>query len=131
MREPEPRYETREAIDSLAKELQLHHDERMQDWSYEIANPGDVERYIEHYKVTVDEDKKFVLMQIIIQAVNDQPDENSFLKYWDRIKGALIADLAIHEYTVFYWCLFNDDDNDIWTITPRMREIWNSHHSVR
>jgi len=131
VREPEPRYETRAAIDSLAKELQLHHDERMQDWSYEVANPNDVERYIEHYRVTVDEDKKFVLMQIIIQAVNDQPDENRFLKYWDEIKEALSEDFAIHEYTVFYWCLFNDDGNDTWTITPRMREIWNGHNSVR
>jgi hypothetical protein len=128
VKEPKFRCGTKEAIERLAQELKLPYGDYMQDWSYEVANPEDIEKYIDHYRLTLDEDKKFVLMEIIIQSINDQADEKDFIKYWDRIRGTLKADFAIHEYTIFYWSCFDSENiEDTWTITPSMREIWNNH----
>ena len=125
MREPKFRYGTKEAIEKLARELELPYNDYMQDWSYEVANPEDIEKYIKHYDLTSDEDEKFVLMEIIIQAVNDQADQKDFLKYWDRISGSLKEDFRIHEYTVFYWSrLDSESPDEEFTISPNMRGIW-------
>jgi hypothetical protein len=128
VREPKFRSGTKEAIENLAQELKLPYEDYMQDWSYEVANPDDIEKYIEHYRLTEDEDKKFVLMEIIIQAVNDQADQKDFLKYWDRIKETLKADFRIHEYTIFYWSCFDSESADEqFVISPGMQEIFRQH----
>jgi len=125
--EPEFRCATKKAIDELAAELNLVKGPTMQDWEYEVAEPDDIEKYIAHYKVLTDDDKKFVLMEIIIQATTDQPDASSFTKYWNIIKPLLQQNFKIHEYTIFYWSSFdNKNIEDCFTITPNMRELWSS-----
>ena len=94
--EPIFRCGTRKAIDELAEELKLPNEIWMQDWPYEVVIPEDVEKYIEHYEKLTDEDKKFVLMEGIIQATEDQETEVKFLKYWNRIKSLLENDFYIH-----------------------------------
>jgi len=84
--EPTFRCGTRKAIDELAEELILPNDLTMQDWAYEIANPNDIDKYISHYGLTTDDDKKFVLMKIIIQATEEQNTEELFQKYCRTIK---------------------------------------------
>jgi hypothetical protein len=85
-----------------------------------------LKRYISHYKKVIDGDKKFVLMEIIIQATNDQPQE-TFLKYWKEIQPLLQKDFEIHEYTIFYWSCFEKlDESEFWTITPWLRVLWDS-----
>ncbi|HSY76811.1 MAG TPA: hypothetical protein VK890_08140 [Bacteroidia bacterium] len=127
MIEPEFRCATKRAIDELASELNLVNEPGMQDWEYEVAEPNDIERYITHYKKLTDDDKRFVLMEIIIQATNDQPDTAGFSKYWNVIKPLLQNNFKIHEYSVFYWsCFDNKNIEDCFTITPNMRELWNN-----
>ena len=129
MIEPKPRYGTKKAIEELAKELNLQHEESMQDWPYEVANPDDIEKYIAHYQLTSDEDKKFLLMEVILQATNDQNQRTDVEKYWNEIKQLLIDDFLIHEYSVFYWSCFKDKNLDnCWTITPYMRQLWADKH---
>lgn len=97
---PEFRCGTRKAIEELAEELNLPNDWTMQDWSYEIANSNDIEKYISHYNDTTDNDKKFVLMEIIIQATSDQRNATDFFKYWEIIKPLLTKDFSIHQFTI-------------------------------
>jgi hypothetical protein len=126
--EPKARYETRKAIDELAKDLNLPNEQWMQDWPYEIINSDDIEKYLDYYNITKDEDKKFILMKMLIQSIEEQPNEENFLHYWNMIKGLIEKDFFIHEYTVWEWCLFEevDEDNigDAWKITPFLRELW-------
>lgn len=123
--EPTFRSGTRKAISELAEELSLRYDLTMQDWSYEVANPNDIDKYIYHYVLTTDDDKKFVLMEMLIQATENQIEKDSFYRYWDIVKNILHKDFTIHEYTVYYWSCFDKQNlNDCWTITENMRELW-------
>ena len=123
--EPAFRCGTRKAIDELAGELFLPNEMTMQDWSYEVANPDNIDKYISHYHLTTDDDKKFVLMEIIIQAVEDQHTAVFFQKYCEIIKPILENDFKLHEYTLHYWaCLDNENHADCWKITPLIRQIW-------
>lgn len=127
---PAFRFGTAEAIEELAKELNLPNEDWMQDWSYIVADPDDIERYIDHYHVITDEDKRFVLMEMMIQATEEQPNKESFTKYCNLIEPILTRNFVIHEYTVYYWsCFDNDDLEDCWEITPFMRKIWKENRN--
>ena len=126
MMEPTFRCGSAEAIDKLAKKLNLSPvDWSMQDWSYTAGSPDDIEKYISLYDSTTDEDEKFVLMELIIQAIEDQEKQTFFAKYCNIIKPVLEKEFNIHEYTIYYWsCLDTEDLNDCWNITPLMRQLW-------
>lgn len=125
MNKPAFRCPTRKAIDELAKELQLKNDPGMQDWEWEVANPDDIEKYIFHYKSLNDSDKKFTLMEIMIQAVEDQGFESDFTKYWNIIEVFLRGNFSIHQHSIFYWSTFDNEDlNECWKVTPLMRNVW-------
>ena len=101
--EPTFRCGTKIAIEELAEELNLPHRPGIQDWSYEVSNADDIDRYITHYGLTTNEDKKFILMEMILQAIVDQSDEMQLMTYWLKIKPILIKDFSIHEFTIKYW----------------------------
>jgi hypothetical protein len=127
--EPKARYESQKAIDELAKDLNLANDQWSQDWPYEVANQDDIEKYLNYYNTTEDEDKKFILMEMLIQSIEEQINEEKFLYYWNIVKHIIEADFLIHEYTIWYWCLFEDEYyennmDDAWKIIPLMRELW-------
>ncbi|MBP8034386.1 MAG: hypothetical protein KAZ71_07290 [Bacteroidia bacterium] len=128
--EPTFRCGTRKSIDELSKELNIPYDTSMQDWSYTEGKPEDIEKYIAHYNSTTDDDNKFVLMELIIQATDDQTEKPSFHKYWDIVKNILQKDFTIHEYTVYYWSCFDTQNiDDCWRISENMRELWNSNRT--
>ncbi len=109
----------------MADELNLPIDSSTQDWSYTVGKTCDIEKYISHYNLTLDEDKKFVLMEIIIQATDNQPDKANFQKYWNKIMVLLKTDFSIHEYTIFYWSCFDSPNMEgSWQISENMRELW-------
>jgi hypothetical protein len=122
---PRFRCGTRKALDELSEELRIPFEESMQDWSYTEGDPTDIEKYISHYKLETDDDKKFVLMEFIIQATEDQESEELFSEYASKTKQLLQADFKLHEYTIHYWaCFDNENIADCWTIAPLMRQLW-------
>lgn len=123
--EPAFRCGTKKAIDELARELNLPNDKWMQDWPYEVVISSDIEKYINHYNTLTDDDKKFVLMEGIIQSIEDQSTDALFNRYWNIVRPLLKADFKIHEYTIYYWsCFDNENIDDCWNITPLMRQLW-------
>ncbi len=116
--EPTFRCGTRKSIDELSKELNIPYDTSMQDWSYTEGKPEDIEKYIALYNSTTNDDNKFVLMELIIQATEDQTEKTSFHKYWDIVKNILQKDFTIHEYTVYYWSCFDTQNiDDCWSVS--------------
>lgn len=123
--QPKERYSTRKAIDKLVKELNMPHENWMQDWPYEIADSSQIDRYINYYQTITDEDEKLLLMRAILQATEEQDSQELLLKYWDTIHHFLNEDFHIHEYTIYYWCCFDNDDlEDCWKITSLMRNLF-------
>jgi hypothetical protein len=128
MTEPKYRAVTKNTIVELADELQMPYDDTMQDWPFEVVKPTDIDKYISHYRLTTDEDKKILLMEAIIQATNDQESFADFHKYWDLIKPLLTSNFLTHEYSIYDWASFDEPDlKYCWTITPNMRDLWAKH----
>ena len=121
--EPKLRYATEKAINELASELGLP--ENTQDWEWIVGKSENIEKYINHYNILTDDDKKFILMEVIIQAATDLSDDVSFIKFWNIIKQLLKENFTTHEYSIFYWCCFDTENiNDCWQITPYVRQLW-------
>lgn len=126
MKEPKFRFVTLKAIEDLTRNLNLQYDsEDYQDWEFIVGKPQDIEKYINHYKSEVDDDNRFALMEIIIQATEDQGLENDFANYLKIVQKLLEENFQIHEYSVFYWsCFDNENIEDSWKISPCMRSVW-------
>ncbi len=46
---------------------------------------------------------------------------------WHKVVSLLNKDFDLHQYTIFYWCCWeNEDINDCWDVTPLMREFWSN-----
>jgi uncharacterized protein YktB (UPF0637 family) len=128
--EPTFRCGTRKAVDELAEELNLPNNLAMQDWSYEVANPNDFYKYISHYYLTKDDDKKFVLIEMILQAIVDQSDEQQLLICWEKVKPILTDDFKIHEFTIHYWKDLTDDNFENYkTLGPLLKQLWKTKTS--
>jgi len=132
MKTPHPKFVQREIIEQLANELGLPYHENMQDWSYEVADPNDIERYLNHYESLSDNNKKKIpLMEMIIQANNDQDSQEKLITYWNRVKQLLKRDFDIHQYTIFYWLKLEPNHIaeppffDEWPLPPYLRKEFN------
>lgn len=124
-REPKFRCGTAKAIYSVVIKFNLPHEEWMQDFPIEISDAEKIEDYFGFYDQVTDDDEKFVLMELLIQATTEQPTSWDLYHSWLELKQRLIQDFLIHEYTVYYWCCFdNKDIEECWSITPYMRELW-------
>ena len=125
--EPLFRSSTKEAQIGIALELDLPPPDDWQDWEYYFAHFEKIERYLEHYEFVNDDDRKFVLMKMLIQATDDKAREGVLDVYWLKLKPLLLKDFKIHEYTIYYWCVFdNENIEDCFAITPLMRAFWKS-----
>ena len=117
---------TRKAIEDLTRNLNLQYTlSDYQDWEFIVGKPENIEKYINYYTTEVDEDNKFAVMEIIIQATEDQTTENEFLKYLKIVRKLLKENFCLHEYSVFYWsCFENENIEDCWKVSPYMRDLW-------
>ncbi|MCD7972856.1 MAG: hypothetical protein LUG18_09370 [Candidatus Azobacteroides sp.] len=122
---PPFRSETKEAILQIAEKLNLPYSGIMQDWAYEVADRNHIQTYIDYYQATAEWDVKFVLIQMILQALEEQPEE-TFPAYSCIVTTLLTKDFYHHQYTIYYWAMPDEDvsDADTWRITPLMRQIW-------
>lgn len=126
MKEPPFRCVTYIAIQSLVNEFGYHYDSNMQDWEYEVAKLGDIEKYFNKYNTTEDDDIRFLLMEMIISTSNENHDFNWVAEIWPRVQALLKEKFSLHEYTVYYWCDFgNENIEDCFYITASMRMLWN------
>lgn len=122
---------TRKAIDELAAELNLRFENWMQDWPIEVVSPADIDVYIDHYHKLTDDDKKFVLMQGILDTTEYQPTEELFLKYCSQVNQILEADFHLHAYTIFYYtCPEEEIIENCFRLTSMMREIYKRHANL-
>lgn len=78
VKEPKFRCGTDKAIKELIAKYDYQYADWMQDWPYEIAESKEIENYFQHYDKQTDEDKKFSLMETLIQVLTDIENQNNF-----------------------------------------------------
>lgn len=128
MDEPLFRSSTKKALDELATELNLRekipHWDSMAGLSYTPGNPEDIQEYLTYYAQLKEDDKKFTLMEMILDSMAHQPNEREFMNYWRKVKPILIKDYVIHEFTIQYWkdmTVQNFERSDI--MSPLIRDV--------
>ena len=124
IKEPEFRYggNWHELADLFGYKIDIHD----QDWTYTIVEPDRIDEYIQAYDTKItNEDTKFSLMEMIIQSLTEQKNEKLMKEKWKLVKPILNKDFDLHEYTIYYWCSWdNENIDDCWEVTPLMREFW-------
>jgi len=122
MSAPQFRCATYDAIQTLVKEFGYPYHHNMQDWEYEVAKFDDIEKYFTKYESTDDDEIRFLLMEMILEASDHHP---SLAAIWPRIQSMLRKNFSLHEYTVYYWCYsLSDDVEDMFIVSPYMRTLW-------
>lgn len=127
MDEPQFRCSTKKALDELEIELNLKEKnpywESMAGKSYTPGNPNDIQEYLDYYIQLKDDDKKFTLMEMILDSLADQQNEANFLKYWQKAKPILIKDYLIHEFTIHYWKQMTEEFEMSKIMTPLIQRL--------
>jgi sulfur relay (sulfurtransferase) DsrC/TusE family protein len=126
MKIKEPEFRCGGNWQELADLFDYEIDKHDQDWTYTIVESDRIEEYIQAYDTKVtNEDTKFSLMEMIIQSLTEQEDKKLMEEKWKLVKPILNKDFDLHEYTIYYWCCWdNDNIDDCWEVTPLIREFW-------
>lgn len=129
---PEPKFRcpTKEAIEVLSKRFNLPNEENMQDWEWEVADSARINEFIKAYKTeSLNDDEKFTLMEIIIQSFEDLNTDLNNNPNWNGILKILRTNFTLHQYTIWYWSDFVNDNNDEkWTVTDYLKKIYVSNY---
>ena len=99
-----------------------------QDWEWCAGDPKHTSDYIVFYnKYSDDMDKwqKYLAVNLIIQGIEDlmeQDEEQSVIDtLWSETKKILLKD--DHRYSIGAWSCGDQELEECWLITPKMREL--------
>jgi hypothetical protein len=127
--EPPQRYPTAAAINSLANRFGFPNFPDMQDWSWEVADARRLDEFISAYSGGVlNDDERFVLMEIILQSFEELPNPLDLDPRWRSVLAALDQNIALHRCTVWYWAqLDSNDAEEQFRVTLDMRAVLAKH----
>lgn len=123
------RYETGQAIDSLAQRFNLPNESCMQDWPIEVADNRRLDEFLSAYSECND-DECFVLMIILLECIDNFGEQYHKHPSWPVIYDLLDKHITRHIYTVWYWSCTDCKDEeleDAFYITSDMRALLKKH----
>ncbi|TWU15618.1 hypothetical protein [Allorhodopirellula heiligendammensis] len=123
------RFPTAEAIASLAIRFDVPNEPDMQDWEWEVADPGRIDEYLTAYHHGgLSDDERFTLMETIIQAFDDLDGILETDSRWQETLHILDRHIDLHAYSVWYWSdLEHEFGDETWPVTPFLRTIVDKH----
>ena len=102
-----------------------------QDWTYELTGKYKSQEYLKKYLLAYarpdyEDVEKQLLMELMLDTCNDLI-ENGELRDddWECVVSVLENDIAIHQELVEYWALLEGEWDDVFCLTPRVRELHN------
>jgi len=98
-----------------------------QDWEYEHADGSRIAEFVAAYELPdLSDDERFALMALCMSSAHDAFDSGTLADAtWERIHELLVANRELHACTILDWCCADATcDNEMFTLTPRMREVW-------
>lgn len=124
------RFPTLAARESLAARFDLPHDSSDQDWEWTHSRVEQLPEYLTAYTSgELDDDERFVLMEMMIQCAEDEPAA----AHKSLVLRLLEENVELHLYSVWYWARtehIGEDPDFSWDITPAMREILWRHRAL-
>lgn len=123
--EPPERYWTRAAMISLAARLRVRYGDDMQDWPWEVAEPERLDEYLALYDVLTDEDEQFTLMDVMLEAVEEQASPLRLVQGWQELRHRIRQRPTLHVWQMWYWSLWDTETlTNAFFIAPYTRELW-------
>lgn len=124
-----PRFVLREPAERLRARFDLPFGfDETQDWEVLCANGRRAGEFLARYEQAssgLSDDDRFALMALIIASFDDWlTDGGAMEPLAGRLRQQLISDFHIHEYSVWYWSLWDWKPDQFFAVTPFMREIW-------
>jgi hypothetical protein len=109
--------------------LALTTEPQCQDWQYVASDGERLTDFVAAYQLPqLNDDDRFALMALIVSSAHDALDRGILdAGCWAQIHDMLVADSALHAHTILYWCVADATcDDETFTLTPRMRTVWNA-----
>ncbi len=127
MLEQYTRYPSGLSEEKLASRLGLYWDGTMQDWELVVSDFGRIRDFLKLYQNELDnDDDKFTLMGLIVSSFDDGISnfDKETMKNWNICKTILEKECYLHYSIIIYWCLPENEPDNVFDITPYMREVW-------
>lgn len=91
---------------------------------WEVANIEEFERCLAAYTLSMPNDQRFSLMEILIRCVEDSKDEAMFNTRWAKVRSLLVHHRSLHAQTIAYWaCSEERDVEQCFRVSQFMREL--------
>ena len=102
----------------------------MQDWEFEVVEASDLPRYLALFEEVVgQEDVRFTLADMIIQAFEDTGCDLETTPEWKAFLVRLVENIEIHGSQIWYWAAWDVELEDAWRVAPYMRKMCEIHFS--
>jgi hypothetical protein len=132
---PPQRWETGEARQWVAQQLELPYSDGMQDWPWEVSHMRELEDYFQLYARAAS-DERVVIMEMMLNETVEQPVPEELHLTWLKIKELLDHNADLHASTAHYWCVWDQSEQAIkeygyhFPISPYMREWWKNNYPI-
>lgn len=114
---------TAASIEFLSKTLGHAVDGHQQDWPFEVADPQRLNDYLALYAdLRIDDDVRFTLADMIIQAFEDEGDFAADTRWADFLAG-LSANVRLHAFQIWYWAAADEPASARWKVSPWMHDL--------
>ena len=124
---PPERHPTAAACAALTKQLGFTDQDHIQDWERFFCDPNRIDEFLDLYQTgALDDDEKFLLMDLILASFADADIEVSSSPEWARCLHLLRTDRMLHAWTIWFWASIDEEtgipDNDF-TISPLLQDL--------
>lgn len=107
---PAERHPTSAARVYLSSKLAIQDDLAMQDWERFYADENRIAEFIDLYESDeIDDEERFLLMELILASAEAADEENVTPKIWARIDRLLLHNRSLHERTVWEWADIDEE----------------------
>jgi len=124
----EPHYSTIEAQDELSTIFGIG--THTQDWDLVNARADLVFNFIDYFLNDNREQLDIALFELILASIDELQNDSDITKALESLRYKLTRQLELHAGIILYWCAFGSGKSDVFPISLKLREFWNTLYLV-
>ncbi len=127
------RHPLRKSIDKINDLVGAPKDGWSQDPDVELADTKYISQLIDLINIDLDDDDRFYLMEFLIACIDESLREGKNSdQEWEATKKEINNNIELYASILAYWSCYESSDNpddteQMFHITPKIREIWDQH----